>query len=606
VAWTASKKITIDHTKVGSTLTDYPLLFAGTYTYLKTTGNGGDLTSSSAYDLIFTSDASGLVTIPFERVIHVITSGLVEYHIKVASVSSSVDTDIYLFYGNASVTTDQSSAAAVWDSSFKIIQHLGDGTTLSVVDSTGVNTIINNGATAVAGAFSAGAIGGAAAFNGSTQYIDCGNNAAINITGNNITIECWYKQSSAGAFKRAISNAIGSYTGGYELNTWTVGNYNYAQYGNAGTQCYFTPNSAHASAWQYFVAMISSGTMSFYVNASSITALGSQNQGSAAIATSSSHLNIGRNPSNSSDYMAVNLDEIRISNIARAAGYITACYNNQSSPSTFYAITTNIVNSPLTLTSSDILTSLSEAVTNSGYSRVAFAKSETINNFLDGLALIGGNPDYHLLFGELVTLTDSANLAPKITQLFSDTINLLTESVARFVGIPIKAFDTQFYNWNDALALLYVAVLKQIPADSLTALLDSAIAVRRNVPILIAVNDTINNINDALRLFDTLKESFGDAFVVSDATRLRFNYLLKLSETLTGLLTSFNFKIESRPNFSDSFTLTDSATLALTANLRLTKSDALSFTDSFVKSLIGTYSQAGFLARLRRYLNDLT
>jgi hypothetical protein len=60
--------ITIDHTRVPNTdQTNFPLLFSGAYSYLATTSNGGNVTNSNGYDIIFTSDAAGTSTLAFEQ-----------------------------------------------------------------------------------------------------------------------------------------------------------------------------------------------------------------------------------------------------------------------------------------------------------------------------------------------------------------------------------------------------------------------------------------------------------------------------------------------------------------------------------------------------------
>ena len=67
MAFSFVRSITIDHTKVsgGADLTDYPLCYAGTYSYLKTTGNGGDVTNSSGFDIIFAADSGGVTVLDF-------------------------------------------------------------------------------------------------------------------------------------------------------------------------------------------------------------------------------------------------------------------------------------------------------------------------------------------------------------------------------------------------------------------------------------------------------------------------------------------------------------------------------------------------------------
>src|SRR5258706_6168139 len=54
-----SRSITIDHSKVpNSDQSNFPILISGTYSYLATVANGGNVQNSNGYDLIFTSDSS--------------------------------------------------------------------------------------------------------------------------------------------------------------------------------------------------------------------------------------------------------------------------------------------------------------------------------------------------------------------------------------------------------------------------------------------------------------------------------------------------------------------------------------------------------------------
>jgi MSHA biogenesis protein MshQ len=58
------------------------------------------------------------------------TTGNLIAWVKILS-SAMTDTLFYLFYGNPSITTDQSDPVNTWDSNFKAVYHLGNGTTLS-------------------------------------------------------------------------------------------------------------------------------------------------------------------------------------------------------------------------------------------------------------------------------------------------------------------------------------------------------------------------------------------------------------------------------------------------------------------------------------------
>src|SRR5258706_14400600 len=108
MSYTFRNSITIDHTKCGSSdSTNFPMLFSGTYTYLKTVGNGGNVTNVNGYDIIFTSDIAGTTLLDFELVNYSASTGTVEFWVRIPTLSHTTDTVIYLFYGNSSITTYQ-------------------------------------------------------------------------------------------------------------------------------------------------------------------------------------------------------------------------------------------------------------------------------------------------------------------------------------------------------------------------------------------------------------------------------------------------------------------------------------------------------------------
>src|ERR1051325_1530725 len=181
------RAITIDHTKVPNTdQANFPVLISGTYSYLASISNGGCVTNNNGYDIIFTSDAAGTTPLIYERESYNNTTGAAVFWVKVPTVSHTTDTLIYMFYGNGSVSTDQSNKTAVWDSNYKGVWHFGTPTALSLADSTsnGFNLTNNNTASAANGKMS-----GAAAFNGTNNYLS---NSSLSIpVGSSITISYW-------------------------------------------------------------------------------------------------------------------------------------------------------------------------------------------------------------------------------------------------------------------------------------------------------------------------------------------------------------------------------------------------------------------------------
>jgi len=98
VAFSHYRTITVDHTLCGaSNSTDFPVLVSGTYTYLKTTGNGGEVTNANGYDIGFYSD-SGLTTkLDWEVEKYVSTTGEIVAWVRIPTLSHTSDTVIYIY-----------------------------------------------------------------------------------------------------------------------------------------------------------------------------------------------------------------------------------------------------------------------------------------------------------------------------------------------------------------------------------------------------------------------------------------------------------------------------------------------------------------------------
>ena len=135
------RSITIDHTKVSTQdQTSFPVLISGTYSYLKTISNGGDVQSAYGDDVIFTSDIDGTTILDHEVESYSSSTGALTAWVRIPTLSSSVDTTIYMFYGNNTITSSQERANAVWDTNFKFVSHMaGNGTDSVRNDSTSDN-----------------------------------------------------------------------------------------------------------------------------------------------------------------------------------------------------------------------------------------------------------------------------------------------------------------------------------------------------------------------------------------------------------------------------------------------------------------------------------
>lgn len=398
------RTITIDHTKVPNTdQTDFPILISGTYSYLATILNGGKVTDSNGYDIGFYSDPALTTKLSWEREKYDPTTGEIIYWVKIPSLSSSANTTIYMGYGNSSITTDQSDPTNVWDSSFKGVWHLPDGTTLGALDSTSnsLNGTIS-GATATTGQID----GGANFVSSSNQYIDTGNNT---LGATNVTIDLWaysdnFTQNGILVNKGTVNTQWLMFFEGSYLNLR----------GGGSTNSLTTSNPSNSN-WHHVVGTITGTTGTIYVDGTQV-ATGTVD----AVTDTSNTIQMGR--FNSGYYFDGKLDEIRISNAVRSADWISTEYNNQSSPSTFYSIGYEnnyglIINGNLTISAGTLDVTASNyginLIGNWDNSGLFIAQSGSVTLSGTSSQSIVGSTDFYNLYkigNNTISLTDTLNV----------------------------------------------------------------------------------------------------------------------------------------------------------------------------------------------------
>lgn len=321
------RSITIDHTKVPGTLTDFPVLVSGTYSYLATVANGGKVQNSSGYDVRFygTSDCSG-TALKWETETYTAASGLVNYWVKVASVSSSTDTVFSVRYGESGITTDQSDKNNVWDSDFKGVWHLKE-TTTNYTDST---SNAHHWTTGTNPTQVTGQVGYGQSYNGSTQYNDAGSNWVGKPTV--FTVSHWINLATTQTARVAFGNfepVIGWVTGISDGSNNKLKFY-------LGSGTLESATALSNSTWYLTTFVYNSGSVAIYIN-QNVDATGSITVSYPAGAFTVNNT-LGMLGGFAAQFLNGSLDEVRYSTTNRSANWITADYNNQSSPSTFYTV----------------------------------------------------------------------------------------------------------------------------------------------------------------------------------------------------------------------------------------------------------------------------
>jgi hypothetical protein len=258
--------------------------------------------------------------------------------VKVPSLSSSVNTTLYMYYGNAAAE-NQEDPAGVWDSNFVMVQHLSE-TSGTHYDSTvnGNNGLPVNGV--VQGA--AGKFDGADDFDGSNDYVSVSHSSTITGFSQAFTASFWVKMDSITG-RRTFLNKWNTNS----QRAWMI-DYDSSRGANAlglfvsadgsSYSYWYASFSPAAGNWYHIAVIWQSGQQPvFYVNGAAVAATTSTVRASI-YNNSLEPLYVGRSYLTSGRYFDGVIDEARISNSARSAQWIQTCYNNQMTPSDFYTV----------------------------------------------------------------------------------------------------------------------------------------------------------------------------------------------------------------------------------------------------------------------------
>lgn len=342
------RSITIDGTKVPSTQTNFPVMLSGTYSYLATTANGGGVKNNNGYDILFYSDIELKTKLDHQIEKYVSTTGEVVMWIRIPTLNGTCDTTIYMTYGDSRLTSNPSTD--IWPTNYKMVYHFGTSDSFSLTDSTSNAANLTQSGTSSVTA-TTGKLDGAGNWD-VNDYLSVANGSGgsnANFGTNDFTISTWVNTSNTAlqyfASKRVNNNGHSSFWGltiqpggvaAIEVDQDGVGTNYKALVGTV---------SVADGTWKHLVVTRIGATVYIYVNGSfDISGSGA---GTANI-SNTEPVEIGRySGKGTTNHFTGNLDEFRIINgTALSADWITAEYNNQNNPSTFYTIS-----NPITRTS---------------------------------------------------------------------------------------------------------------------------------------------------------------------------------------------------------------------------------------------------------------
>lgn len=346
--WKFRKKLTIDVTKVsgGSDLSNFPVLVSIADQSIGTNAQ------SDGDDILFTS-SDGSTQLDHEIESFTPATGQLVAWVEVTTVSASANTVIYLYYGN-STSASQQDGTGTWDeggnNNYRGVWHLKEdpsGGAPQMADSTQNNNDGTSNGSMASSSQQAGKINGSLDFTGNSDTVDMNIDMGSDASLNNMatwTYETWVNHKSSFPIDNWTWFMGKSYFANGEKYFGFNDNSNGAvrcSFNNGGAVNYntITTDTLSPNVWYHLACACDvsqaqdcriyiNGIEASYSSTANATGVDNDAGNNFHLAQDSFHR----------FFYDGKLDEARVSNAVRTAGWITTSYNNQSSPSTFYTV----------------------------------------------------------------------------------------------------------------------------------------------------------------------------------------------------------------------------------------------------------------------------
>ena len=334
--WLFRQKVTVQSGQVDADLTDFPVyvdltdMASGFTTNVKTGGVDIRITKTD-----------GTTEIPREIVFFDGVNG--ELHFKASgTLSSSVDTDYYLYYGNSAASDYALSATYgaenVWNSNYVAVWHNQEeagGTAPQILDSTNYDHDMTTAGSMTNGDNIAGQLSGFSLdFDGSDDYLTVADSDALDAKYSQ-TISAWISTTNAINGRPVISKlASGAGTdGGWAFNMRSSGSVQYLAYnGTSATTSAIATRVINDGGWYLIHGVQTGGTRAdMYINGVS-----NGSDTSTSGISAGTHLVNQASRGDSGTKLDAKIDEVRIMSTNMTATWISTEFNNQNGASAFY------------------------------------------------------------------------------------------------------------------------------------------------------------------------------------------------------------------------------------------------------------------------------
>jgi hypothetical protein len=347
--WTYRKRLTIDASRVAADLTNFPVLINTTDADWKEDGSyGGHMAQDDGGDIIFTA-GDGVTRLYHEIEKYEPSTGQLVAWVKVPSLSSSTNTNIYIYYGNTSLGVDQNqwNTAGLWPTGYKGIYHFAEDPSITtdgdcaggiyhICDAT-LND--NDGETQggmAPGQLVSAKVGDGLDFDGSDDRIFI--KQTDDFDRSVITVQAWINTSSTAEKRIMMNNTSGT-------NDWC-----FTMEDNNGSASVLFSNSPSADEnqmtditladgqWHHVVAISDPTVTNIKIYVDGNLAATATDPGESFGGGNANNPVIGRHDSLIDQYFLGKMDEVRVYDGALTAEWIATEFNNQQAPAAFYTV----------------------------------------------------------------------------------------------------------------------------------------------------------------------------------------------------------------------------------------------------------------------------
>ena len=338
--WNKRVKLTLDSSQVDAALSDFPVLI-----HLSTSSGVGSDDISFIFDelssdtnrkkiAVTTSDGTTECYVEIERWDHANEQAWL--HVKVPSISDTVDTELYLYFDadhsdNTSYVgnTGDTPAQSVWDSNFVGVWHMaqdpnGDVEDVVMDSTSNFNRGTPSGSMTTADLIDS-KVGKAIDFDGVDDAVSCLNESNFDFATESFTVEaCFRSHNLATGNYEIVSKRDQDANSGWFLRAdgtaaLTMWIYDGA-YKNASTG----DGVLSQDVWYYAAGLYDASADTINLDLNTTTYGPTSSVGSPTV--NNYALNFGRTANGTAEWFDGDIDEVRISNIVRSAAWRKATY----------------------------------------------------------------------------------------------------------------------------------------------------------------------------------------------------------------------------------------------------------------------------------------